>query len=261
MGIIETKAFVMNSFPWKDRHRILHLLTPELGLITAMAPGSESLRSELRGVTQLFSLSDFMLASQQSRYTVKSGCVIESFTAVSQDLDRLAAASHAAEVFADVARNDEPQRRVYDLWAYTIHEISVSEDPVFIARMGTMRLMEEIGLAPCLDVCVCCKGVVSQPWHFSYREGGLICGREMFRDPAQAAITLTMGAVDLLRHILMVPLPKLYRFQATPATRVEASCLADRWIEEKMEKRYKRLSLLDQCPDFSSLKNRHACEE
>ncbi len=260
MGTIETKAFVMNSFPWKDRHRLLHLLTPELGLITAMAPASESLRSRLRGVTQLFSLSDFTLSSQQSRYTVKDGSVIESFVAVSQDLDRLAAASHAAEVFSDVARNDEPQRRIYDLWAYTIHEISVADDPVFIARMGTMRLMEEIGVAPCLEVCVCCRGAIDEPWRFNFREGGLVCRMEMSRYEKEASITLSRGAVDLLRHIMKASLPKLYRFQAASEIRAEVSCLADRWIEDKMEKRYNRLSLLDQCPDFL-IPKRHVSEQ
>lgn len=250
MSSLVTKAFVMQSFPWKDRHRLLHLLTPDQGLITAMAPASESLRSKLRGVTNLFALSEFTLTSRQSRYTVKDGTVIESFISLSSDLDRLAAASHAAEIFSDVARNDEPQRAVFDLWAYTLYEISVSEDPVFIARMGAMRLMEEIGLSPGLDSCVYCRDPARGQAGFSFQEGGLLCSRDLDRTVEGSWIPLSSGALALLRHIASAPLPRLYRFQASRPVRDEASCLADRWLEEKMEKRYKRLSFLDQCPSF-----------
>ena len=62
---------------------------------------------------------------------------------------------------------------------------------------------------------------------------------------------LSKGTVALLLHIERAHLEKLYRFQASDKIRREASCLADRWVEEKMEKRYKRLSLLDSCLDFS----------
>ncbi len=253
MTSLVTKAFVMNSFPWKDRHRLLHLLTPDRGLITAMAPASESMKSRLRGVTNLFSLSEFTLTCRQSRFTVKDGSVIESFISISSDLDRLAAASHAAEIFSDVARNDEPQKEIFDLWAYTIYEISVSEDPVFIARMSAMRLMELIGLAPGLEACVYCRDPFRAYAGFSFREGGLLCAQDLGRFKEQSLTPLSKGALALLRHIKSAPLPRLYRFEASQAIRREAASLADRWLEEKMEKQYKRLTWLDQCPDFLSL--------
>ncbi len=253
MNTLVTKAFVMNSFPWKDRHRLLHLLTPDHGLITALAPAGESLRSRLRCLTQLFSLTELTLTCRQSRFTIQEGSVIESFVAISSDLDRLAAASHAAEVFSDVARNDEPQRTYFDLWAYTLYEISVSDDPVFIARMGSLRLMEEIGLAPGLDACVICRDPSRGLAGFSFREGGLLCSGDAGRVREEALTPLSKGALALLRHVTRAPYGKLYRFQASDGIKKEASCLVDRWVEEKMEKRYRRLTLLDQCPDFQIL--------
>ena len=250
MSTLVTKAFVMNSFPWKERHRLLHLLTPEHGLITAMAPASANIKSKLRAVSQLFSLSELSLSEKSGRYTIQEGSVIESFMALSDDLDRLAAASHAAEVFSDVARNDEPDRRVFELWAYTIHEISVSDDPVFIARMSAMRLMALIGLAPDLDGCVICREPLQEPFLFSDREGGLLCDKDIAPGRHDALTALAPGTVSLLRHIEKAPLEKLYRFYAAENIKQEAACLADRWVEEKMEKRYQRLSLLDSCPDF-----------
>lgn len=251
MSTLVTKAFVMNSFPWKDRHRLLHLLTPEHGLITAMAPAAESLKSKLRAVSQLFSYSELTLSEQNGRYNVKDGALIEAFTALSQDLDRLAAAAHAVEVFSDVARNDEPNRQVFELWAYTVYEISRSEDPVFIARMSSMRLMEIIGLSLDLDACISCREPIEGAYFFSYLAGGLLCEKDRAKGQRDAMTVLSKGTVALLLHIERAPFEKLYRFQASDKIRREASCLADRWVEEKMEKRYKRLSLLDSCLDFS----------
>ncbi len=250
MSSITTRAFVMNSFPWKERHRLLHLLTPELGLITALAPASERLRSEIRSATQLFSFSEYVLTEKKGRYSVRSADVIESFIAIAEDLDRLTAASHAAEVFSDVARHDEPNRAIFDLWAYSIYEISISEYPVFIARMATLRLMEEIGLMPSLETCVRCERPLEEPYYFSFIEGGLLCRNEEFRKTQTELTSLSTGALALLKHIKTAPHSKLFRFYASPETRSETSCFADRWLEERMEKQYKRLSLLDQCQEY-----------
>ncbi len=249
MEQVVTKAFVMNSFPWKDRHRLLHLLTPDLGLVTALAPASSSPRSKLAALTQLFSYSEFSLDIKPQRVTIKEGTLIESFADVSADLDRLAAAAHAAEVFSDVARNGEPQRVIFELWGYTLHAVSINEDPVLIALLGTLRLMEIIGYSPRLDACVICRRQLEGVPVFSYSAGGLLCEED--RACAQDALTvLSCGSLALLRHVMTVPFGRLFRFTASPAVRAQASCFASRWVEEKMEKRYKRLSILDQCRHF-----------
>ncbi len=248
MSVITTKAFVMNSFPWKERHRLLHLLTPELGLITALAPASERLKSDLRGAIQLFSLSEFVLTEKQSRYSVRSASLVEPFFSISEDLDRLTAASHAVQVFSDVARHDEPNRTIYELWGYSIYEISISEDPVFIARMSTLRLMMEIGLTPCLDSCVRCHEQVKPPFRFSFSEGGLLCEREEFRQTQAELTTLSPDTLSLLQFVASAPVERLYRFYASQETRSDASDFADRWLEERMEKRYNRLAYLEQNP-------------
>ncbi|MGI6157695.1 MAG: DNA repair protein RecO [Saccharofermentanales bacterium] len=251
MTSIETKAFVMRSFPWKERHRLVHLLTPELGLITALAPAVASLRSKLSGVTQLFSLSELTLSEKQSRYTIKSGSVIESFISISEDLDRLAAASHAAEVFSDVARHDEPERFVFDLWAYTIYEISVSDTPIFVARMGVMRLMEAIGLGPYVDGCVRCRTPLRPPLRLSIDDGGLICDRESENPRFARPIDVLPGTVELLRHVATAPLRRLYRFHVSDEVRQEASMIADRWVESKLEKQYRPLDWVEEIPDWA----------
>jgi DNA repair protein RecO (recombination protein O) len=250
MSVITTKAFVMKSFPWKERHKLPHLLTPELGLITALAPASERLKSKIRGATQLFSLSEFVLTEKQGRYSVRSAYVIESFDPFYKDFERLTAVSHAAEVFTDVARHDEPNRSLFDLWAYSVYEISISEYPVFISCMATLRLMVEIGLTPCLDSCVRCHDHVNVPYRFSFFEGGLLCKREEFRQTQAELTVLSPDTLALLRHIATAPHKKLFRFYASSETRSEASDFADRWLEERMEKRYNRLAFLDQNSTF-----------
>lgn len=246
MKTIETKGFVMNVFSWKERDRLLHLLTPELGLITANARGSASMKSKLRSLTQLFSLSDFTLIERQGRYTVRSGVLQESFSGVSFDLDRLTAASHAAEAFSDVARNGEPQRYVFNLWAYTIYQIATGEDPVFTSRLATFRLMVESGFSPMLDACVRCQCEITFPCQFSFRAGGLICERIDCRRVDDTGIALSEGTVSLLRYVARAPFSRLFHFQVSDLVREEASGFADRWLEQKMEKPYCRLSLIDQ---------------
>jgi DNA repair protein RecO len=116
--------------------------------------------------------------------------------------------------------------------------------------MATLRLMVEIGLTPCLDSCVRCHDHVNVPYRFSFFEGGLLCKREEFRQTQAELTVLSPDTLALLRHIATAPHKKLFRFYASSETRSEASDFADRWLEERMEKRYNRLAFLDQNSTF-----------
>ena len=249
MDTLKTKGYVMNVFPWNDRDRLLHLLTPGLGLITANARGSSGIKSKLRSLTQLFSLCDYTLIEKQGRYTVRSGEMIEPFAHIAFDLDRVTAASHTAEVFSDVARNSEPQRLIFELLGYVLYDIDISSDPVFSARLGTFRLMCDIGFSPCLDGCVRCHHKLGKPpYCFSYHAGGMLCGRPECCHPDDGVITLSKSAASLLTYVSLAPYNRLFLFHASETVRTEVSDFTDRWLQEKMEKSYSRLSLLDHTP-------------
>ncbi|NLV98516.1 MAG: DNA repair protein RecO [Clostridiaceae bacterium] len=246
MTKISSKGFVMASFPYRDRDRMLHILTPEYGLISASARGACSVKSKLRPLSNLFSLCNYEFFYQKERFYVDDGDVIEAFVGLSESIEHLTAASHAAEVFRDLTRNSPPDSRYFDLWAYTVYEISQSEHPVLISRLSTLRLLAEAGYAPQLDSCCICQRPIKGKADFSFRTSGILCGRrDCSGNTSEDSIRLSEGTLALLRHILTANLNRLYRFTVTEDVVENASQFLDLYLCEKMEKNYKKLDLLE----------------
>ena len=173
--------------------------------------------------------------------------MIESFADVSADLD-VWRQPPRGEVFSDVARNGEPQRVIFELWANPSRGFD-QRRPCPDCPPGNPSSDGKHRLFTRLDACVICRRQLEGVPVFSYSAGGLLCEED--RACAQDALTvLSCGSLALLRHVMTVPFWRLFRFTASPAVRAQASCFASRWVEEKMEKRYKRLSILDQCRHF-----------
>ncbi|NLC89135.1 MAG: DNA repair protein RecO [Clostridiaceae bacterium] len=245
MTRISSKGFVMASFPYRDRDRMLHILTPDYGLISASARGACSVKSKLRPLSNLFSLCNFDFFYQRERFYVDDGELIEAFLPLSESIEHLTAASHAAEVFKDLTRNSPPDSKYFDLWAYTAYEISQSERPVLISRLSTLRLLAEAGYAPHLDSCCICQRPVRGEADFSFRSSGILCGRrDCSGKAAEDSMRLSEGTLALLRHILSASLNRLYRFTVADDVVANASRFLDLYLNDKMEKTYKKLDLL-----------------
>ncbi|MDD2426652.1 MAG: DNA repair protein RecO [Eubacteriales bacterium] len=245
MSKISDKGFVMASFPYRDRDRMLHILTRDHGLISAGARGACSVKSKLRPLSNLFSLCNYEFFYHKERFYVDDGEVIEAFLGISESIEHLTAASFASEVFRDLTRNSPPDQKYFDLWAYTLYEISQSERPVLLSRLSTLRLLAEAGYAPQLERCGSCQRPISSDATFSFQTSGLVCGSRACESASGDSIRLSEGTLALLRHVLTAPFNRLYRFTVTADVEKNASQFLDLYLCEKMEKDYKMLDLLE----------------
>ena len=66
-----TKALVLRAVDYKETDKVLTLLTPMDGKVTASARGSRKRGSALAAGTQLLAWSDMVLYEYQGRWTVK----------------------------------------------------------------------------------------------------------------------------------------------------------------------------------------------
>lgn len=250
----------MASFPYRDRDRMLHILTPDHGLISASARGACSVKSKLRPLSNLFSLCNFDFFYHKERFYVDDGELIEAFLGISESIEHLTAASHAAEVFRDLTRSSPPDNKYFDLWAYTIYEISQSKRPVLISRLSTLRLLAEAGYAPQLDNCSICQHPITGEATFSFRTSGTLCRRHDCGDGSEDSLELNKGTLTLLRHILSAPFNRLYRFTVADDVEENASQFLDLYLCEKMEKDYKKLDLLENPFDIDLSGLRRDCD-
>lgn len=90
MKPIRTKAIVLRRTNYGEADRILQLLTPEYGKLSAMAKGVRREKSKLAGGVELFAVSDVTLVSGKSEIWTLTGAKMDTFFAhIMTDYERM----------------------------------------------------------------------------------------------------------------------------------------------------------------------------
>ncbi len=246
-GLVRIRGLVLREVAVGEADRILTILSADQGRFSASAKGARRQNSRLVSATEVLSLCDFSLFGKNGRFTVDGAERIEAFTAVKEDLVRLTCAAHVAELVLDAVREGEPAPDVYRLVLRTLHAMTLPErDPLLAARVFEFRLMARIGYAPSLTKCMVCgepppEGV---PLRFSFSRCGVVCGKETCLRQSGEFLEIRPGTLNCLRHIVSAPEEALFSFALDPAVLKELSTVSSRYVRERMERDYTRLSLI-----------------
>ncbi|NLO36319.1 MAG: DNA repair protein RecO [Clostridiaceae bacterium] len=245
MALIKTKGFVLRAVSVGESDRIISLLTEEHGLISVSVRGARRARSPYLMTTQVFCLGSFELFANKNRYRLQASELIEPFSALQQDLERLVCASHLAEVLLDALRDDLPQPVLYRLWAYSLQALCRQPDPLLAVHVAQLRLLMEIGFSPQLDRCQDCgKPVGPGSWRTSISAGSVYCDKPSCGLRSADVRTLPSGGLACLVHIRQSPLGRLFDFRLSDDVRAFIIEFSAAYLTYHLDKVYSRLDML-----------------
>jgi DNA repair protein RecO (recombination protein O) len=104
---VKINALMLRAVDYKDNDKILTLLSPELGKVSAGIKGVKKATSKLRFAAQPFCFAEYILTSKGDKYTVIGATETESFYDLRLDLGKLYAASAVCEVASALAYEGE----------------------------------------------------------------------------------------------------------------------------------------------------------
>ncbi|MFH7245604.1 MAG: DNA repair protein RecO [Spirulina sp.] len=173
----------LKAMPLGEADRILTILTPDLGLVRAVAPGSRKHQSRLGGRSDLFVINEWLVAKGKRLDKVVQAETARTFPKLSQDLGRLTASQYLAEIVLFMALNDGSQAELYHLFVEHLERIETSPPSALLAALthGLYHLLALAGVAP--EVHRCClsredivPNLMDDRWTvgFSADAGGLV---------------------------------------------------------------------------------------
>ena len=98
MDTIVTPGLVLKETRYKESDRILTILTPELGVISASAQSSLRLKNKLFSACGLFCYSEFVLLPGRNMYTIREAEVRNVFHGISSTIEGMSLAMYMAEM-------------------------------------------------------------------------------------------------------------------------------------------------------------------
>ena len=244
MDTIVTMGLVLRETRYKEADRILTILTPELGVISASAPNSLRLKSKLFSACGLFCYSEFVLVPGRNMYTVREASVNTIFHGVSSSIEGMGLAMYLDEMAVSLSPTGTEAGKELRLLLNCLYMISRQKaDLRVIKAVFELRTMSECGFMPQL---VCCRdcGTYDEgdAFYLDAQEGHLLCAACAAK--AGKNCNLDKAALFALRHICLVEDKKIFAFKISVGSLAKLSAVAENYALTHLDKPLKSYAFL-----------------
>lgn len=236
-GPVKTEAIVLRSLRYGEADRILHVYTPRLGRVGAIAKGVRRARSRFGGrLEPFFRLQLDLHEGRGELLTVTGAQTVEAYPRLRSDARALDAAARACDAVGRLFETGEPHPNVFNLLCRRLSLLdtgSGSASGRADALAFRLKLMLAAGLAPQLGACAGC-GEHEHLVGFSGAAGGVMCGACWPNTSSDEACSVGSFPLD----------PDAYRFMTealgqpladAPTAPEQALGQAERAISETLE--------------------------
>lgn len=241
---IVTKGLVLREVKVGESDKILTILTPEYGIITASAKGSLRLKSKLFSACGLFCYSEFTLFSGRSRYMVNDAQVKTVFHGISASVEAMALAMYLAEIAIILAPTGPEAPMQLRLLLNSFYLLSEGKnDPRQIKAVYELRSMSENGYMPDLLCCKGCGVYDGDQFYFDVVGGRLLCPDCAARQGLRP--NLTRSALTALRHIALVEEKRIFSFRLAPQSLMALGRVTQSYLLACLDRPLKTLDFLN----------------
>lgn len=177
-------GIILKGSAINESDRLVTVLTPEYGLIRAVAPGAKKYKSSLRGRTELFVINELLLIRGRSLDKIIQADTLYTYPGLSRDIGKLAAAQYLAELSLFLAVDEQPQPELYELFNEHLRRLENSPRDKSVypyLAQAVFHLVAIAGLTPqvfncCLTQEVILPDLTSTQWRvgFSFEGGGIV---------------------------------------------------------------------------------------
>ncbi|MGF1566942.1 MAG: DNA repair protein RecO [Nodosilinea sp.] len=184
----KTTGINLKSMPLGETDRLLTLLTPDVGLIRAVAPGSRKHQSRLGGRSDLFVINDWLAVKGKRLDKLIQAETVRTFPGLSQHLGRLTASQYLAEIVMFMALSDCPQGDLFNVFVEHLERLETVPSGALLAALshGVYHLLALAGVAPELHRCCISQAEIvpdflDPNWKvgFSGEAGGIVTWAEV----------------------------------------------------------------------------------
>ena len=198
---IQHVAIVVGLRDYKEADRIVRLLSPERGIITALARSARSSSKRFGGCLDIGNRIEVSLRPPRSIggwWGLDSALLEDGRAHTRSDLDRLALVAYCTEICARLAREEHPEPKLFGLLDMALSLLdAMTGPPGPCFRLGLeAKALTFAGLGPQLTRCTSCDAPLTPPLIFtstgvSHRH----CG------PSGEAVTLAwLASVETARR-------------------------------------------------------------
>ena len=229
---IKTKALVIREVKYKESDKIITLLSPEHGKISAFANRALSKNSKLGAPTQLFAYSEFVLVENKGKYTVNEAACIDFFQPMRSDIAAIALAAYFASVADELSQTDFQTDALLNMCLNCFYAMSTQKKPIEIIKaVFELRAAMLAGYMPDLE------SNTHTTMYFDL-ENGVLTGQRSLSGRTVEVSPDTVAAMD---YILNCPEKRIFAFSLAGEPLKQLERVAEEFLACHLDKPLKTL--------------------
>lgn len=216
---LTTKGLVLREVKTGEADRILSILTPDFGVISAAARGSMRPKSKLFSSTGLFCYSEFTLFESRTMYRVNEAQPLEVFFGLRQDVACISLATYIAEMLQILSPAGEEAETLLRLALNSLHVLAEGKLPPSVVKpVFELRALSESGFMPDVVACDNCGTYEGEFFRFGPHHGTLLC--ENCATEKGREVNLDAAALAAFRHIVFSEPSRVFSFKLSQKSAV-----------------------------------------
>jgi len=218
-----SEAIILQSFPSRERDKLVVFLTPEKGKRKGWAYGARGMRSRFGASLEPLAKVELVFLEKESEDAVRieSASMIRSAFPAQQELARSLAATYIAESVDTFVQPDDPSELVYRLLDRIVEALLAGHPVEPIVAYAEIWILKLGGVFPSIRNCTICQKPLERPLRCDIR-GGLVCA-----DCAEPGVMLIPNPVaDLLGALVSTPVADFAAMAIAPDDLFELRALA-----------------------------------
>ena len=153
MDPFNCRGLIIRSSEYKEKDRLLSVLTSDRGLITICAKGVAKPGSSMGYVSMPYMLCDFVVSVSHGYYYLKDASIIESNSGIMESLEQITVAAHISSCLMDCTLQSENSKEAYELAVYAYYNLANNREKyLLIYSAFNWRMLTIAGLTVKYDL-------------------------------------------------------------------------------------------------------------
>lgn len=176
MHSIDTKAIVIGSIDYKEKDKLVQLVSLEYGKIFAVIKGVRTDKAKLKFACQPFCFADFSFIKTGDKFQITSATLIDSFYDLTKDYDDYTNCLKMLDIVKETFVEEQTSTTVFVKLIKSLSEICYNKiNSKIILIKFILSVLNDIGYGLKFNKCSVCGCDFERKKYINYSSGELVC--------------------------------------------------------------------------------------
>ena len=221
----EVEGIILKETSYKEHSKIIQILTKEHGLISVIAKGSKSPKSNLRALTIRYTYGVFQIIYKENKIsTLVNADIINPLEKIKNDIVLMSYLNYIAELSLQVIKH-EYNKEIYNMFILSILKINDGFDPLIITNILELKYLKYLGVEISLNECVKC-GKRTDIMTIDGDVGGLVC-----KNCYSNEMLVNVKTIKLIRMYYLVDIKSISEINISKTVKNEINSFIEKYYE------------------------------